>query len=178
MNKLFNFIKTKFLTKSFITFCIIGAMNTLINFVVMNLIVWLFDLLVGYDVSTTENFIYYLSMALSTLIAFVSASMFSYFANARFTYKQKERDKQTSLESIIAFVLRYLVTYLFTLLIWWLMTIIFKLDKDPNGTLRTIANLIASVMMIPPFYLVLGFIFKRTNNRIANKNENTMNSNE
>ena len=173
MRKLFGFIKNNFLKKSFIIFCIIGVINTLINAVVMKGSIFGFEKIYsGIDISTKDaGFPYYLSMAISTLLAFVIASIASYFLNAKFTYKEKT-DSKTFLEASIAYVSRYILTYGFTLLIWWLIIVIFKVDNDPNGWYRTLANLIASVIMIPPFYLVLGFIFKRTKLRKVKKEEN------
>lgn len=170
-NKLWHFIKTKFLSRDFLSFVIIGCMNTAINFFVMKGMLKLFDVLSTRDISTPEagGFMYYISMGSSTLVAFICASLFSYFANAHFTYRQNERDTKTFGEAIIAYVLRFAMAYLFTLLIWWLILAIFQLSSDPTGWLRTIANLIASALMIPPFYLVLGLIFKRTRSRLEAK---------
>lgn len=166
MSKVFKTIKEKFLTKSFIIFCVIGVINTLINSLVMKGILKIFDITVSTDISTKDaGFMYYLSMGSATLIAFIAASIFSYFANARFTYNQKKTDGKTFLEAALAFVGRFVVTYLFTLLIQLLITVIFKIESDPSGWVRTLSNLIASVLMIPPFYILLGLVFKRSKNR-------------
>lgn len=131
---------------------------------------YVFSLFVTQDISTSDaGYIYFVSMGVSTLLAFVLASLFSYFANAIFTYKQKKRDKKTFLEASIAFVLRFVLTYLFTLLIWYLILLIFSVESDPSGWYRTISNFIASVIMIPPFYIVLGLVFKRTKKRMEEK---------
>lgn len=170
MKKIFRFIKEKFLTKAFLSFIIIGVLNTIINFLLMEGIVLLFGLIVDYDISTKEaGFMYYLSMGLGTLVSFIGASVFSYQANARFTYKQKERDKKTSLQAALTYVVRFVFTYLLTLLLWWLAILIFRIDTDPNGLGRTISNLIASILMIPPTYLVLQIIFKYNKKRIEEK---------
>lgn len=171
MKKLWNLIKTKFLTKKFLTFVIIGVMNTIINTVVYRLVILVSDLIAEHygviDISTAEagGAAYYISMGLATLLAFCLASLFSYYANARFTYQQKEKDSKTFLEALIAYVLRFTITYLFTLLIAFIFNLIFK------DSYRTIANLCASIIMIPPFFLVLGLIFKRTKTRLSAKEE-------
>ena len=176
MSRFFKWIKDKFLTKSFIIFCIIGVLNTLINSLVMKGSLKIFDLISDVDISIQESGImYYVSMAVSTLLAFVVASIFSYFANAKFTYNANKRDKRTFFEASIAFILRFVLTYLFTLLIWYLIIAIFKLDSDPSGWYRTLSNLIASVVMIPPFYLFLGLVFKRNKERIEKKEEENKN---
>lgn len=173
MTKLFNFIKTNFFTKSFIIFCIIGVFNTLINFLVMKGVLYLFDVSNEIDISTKEaGIIYYISMGTSTLVAFIAASIFSYFANARFTYKENNNDSKTFLEAFLAFIGRFILTYVFTLLIWYLIILIFSLDSDPSGWLRTLSNLIASILMIPPFYLILGLVFKRSRRRKEEKENN------
>lgn len=180
MSKLFKFIKEKFLSKQFLSFVIIGLINTAINFLVMKGVLSIFDALIESDISNPEygGILYYISMATSTLVAFIAASLFSYFANAHFTYKQKERDNQTFLQAAVAFIGRFALTYVFTLLIWWLIILIFKVTDDPNAWYRTLSNLIASVLMIPPFYLVLGLIFKKTKERIESKKENAQEETE
>ena len=96
MSRFFKWFKEKFLTLSFITFCIIGVLNTIINSLVMKGVLASFDLMVDTDISTKESgAMYYVSMGVATLLAFVVASIFSYFANAKFTYKAKRRDGRT-----------------------------------------------------------------------------------
>ena len=172
MNNFFKWIKEKFLTKSFIIFCIIGVLNTIINSLVMKLVLKIFDMTSDVDISIKESgTMYYVSMAVATLLAFVVASIFSYFANAKFTYNAKKRDNRTFLEASLAFVGRFILTYVFTLVIWYLIILIFKVDNDPSGWYRTLSNFIASVIMIPPFYLFLGLVFKRNKERIEAKEE-------
>ncbi len=172
MNKVFKTIKEKFLTKSFIIFCVIGVINTIINSLVMKGVLKVFDVTVSGDISTKEaGIMYYVSMGSATLIAFIAASIFSYFANARFTYNQKKTDGKTFFEASIAFIGRFVITYLFTLLIQLIITLIFNIESDPSGWVRTLSNLIASVLMIPPFYIMLGFVFKRSKNRQEQKEE-------
>lgn len=172
MSRFFKWFKERFLTISFITFCIIGVLNTIINSLVMKGVLALFDLMVDTDISTKESgAMYYVSMGVATLLAFVVASIFSYFANAKFTYKAKRRDGRTFLEASLAFVLRFVLTYVFTLLIWYLIILIFKIESDPSGWYRTLSNFIASVVMIPPFYLFLGLVFKRNSDRLEKKEE-------
>ena len=172
MNNFFKWIKEKFLTKSFIIFCIIGVLNTIINSLVMKLVLKIFDMTSDVDISIKESgAMYYVSMAVATLLAFVVASIFSYFANAKFTYNAKRRDNRTFLEASLAFVGRFILTYVFTLVIWYLIILIFKVDNDPSGWYRTLSNFIASVIMIPPFYLFLGLVFKRNKERIEAKEE-------
>ncbi|MBP5342542.1 GtrA family protein [bacterium] len=173
---MFKFIKEKFFTKNFLIFCVIGVINTVINFAVMKGMIYIFDISSTTDISTKDaGIMYYISMGTSTLLAFLIASLFSYFANARFTYNERNNDTKTFLEAFLAFILRFVLTYLFTLLIWYLAMIIFSLDSDPSGWLRTLSNLVASIILIPPFYIALGFVFKRSRKRKEEKeniNEN------
>ena len=39
-------------------------------------------------------------------------------------------------------------------------------------TITTIANLVASILMIPPFYFMLGYVFKRTKKRLEKEENN------
>ncbi|MGE4571435.1 MAG: GtrA family protein, partial [Candidatus Izemoplasmatales bacterium] len=78
MNKIWTFIKKHFLTRKFITFGIIGVVNTLIHMLVYGLI---YNLL-----SDQTNYLSAMIAFIANAIAFVSASTFSYFANAYFTF--------------------------------------------------------------------------------------------
>jgi len=67
MKKLIN----KIFNRTFITFCIIGGLNTLVHLIIYNALLNIYHIII---VNT---------------IAFIVASLFSYWANARFTYKTK-----------------------------------------------------------------------------------------
>ncbi|GEM_PF-1383866 len=169
MSNLFKKIKDNFFTKSFIMFCIIGVINTIINSLVMKGSLFAFDFFIEDDISTSQTgILYFVSMGVSTLLAFLIASICSYFLNATFTYKQKERDTKTFFEAFLIFALRFVLTYIFTLLIWEALIHIFGIGQDESGWWRTLSNFIASILMIPPFYIIFGLVFKRTKERLSN----------
>lgn len=100
--KILTILKT-FFSEKFIKFCIIGILNTIIHLIVYNLLRIEF----GGTISNT--------------IAFIIASIFSYFANSLFTYKTEIR-KKTFLLAMLIFTIKlllsdgleYLFSYLFT----------------------------------------------------------------
>lgn len=77
----------KFLTKSFLIFCVIGVFNTLIHLFFYNVL----------------NIV--IHPTLSNTFAFIAASVFSYFANSRFTYKEKPTSRTFYL-SFITFAVK------------------------------------------------------------------------
>lgn len=86
MNKLKIFGK-KFLTIDFLKFCIIGVINTIIHLVVYNF------LLKNHHGTIANS------------VAFIVASLFSYFANSIFTYKRKV-DRTTFALAMLVFLIK------------------------------------------------------------------------
>ena len=67
MSNLFKKIKDNFFTKSFIMFCIIGVINTIINSLVMKGSLFAFDFFIEDDISTSQTgILYFVSMGVST----------------------------------------------------------------------------------------------------------------
>ena len=159
---------------STVSFIIIGIINTLINtffvWFVSKMFVWIKDS----EITSTDS-IYSLSTAVSTLVAFVMASLFSYFANAHFTYNQKKRDALTFIDALISFSLRYGLTWVLTFFLGKLFTIWLRSAPLDQEQITTIANLVASVIMIPPFYIILGLVFKSTKKRLEKDSSSTQN---
>jgi len=91
------------ISEKFIRFCIIGIMNTIIHLIIYNIL----RLEYGGTIATT--------------IAFIIASLFSYFANSLFTYKAAIK-KKTFFLVMAVFILKlllndgleYVLSYLFT----------------------------------------------------------------
>ena len=139
----------KFFTKSFIAFAIIGVINTIINTICYSTSKNIFD-----------NILPGLSVLLSTAIAFIIASIFSYFANAKFSFNVKNKSN----EQFIIVMLTFLVRLLLTMALTYVFDILFK--NMVNETLYAkydfMPNLVASVLMIPIFYIVLEYVFKKT----------------
>ncbi|MCR5741014.1 MAG: GtrA family protein [Gammaproteobacteria bacterium] len=170
MKKLFSWIKDNFFTKSFLSFVIIGIINTIINTIFVWFVSKCFVWISGREITSTDA-LYSLSTAISTLVAYVAASLFSYFANAHFTYNQDKKDAKTFLEAALSFALRYGLTWILTFLFGKLFTMWLSNTPLDQEQITTVANLVASIIMIPPFYFMLGFVFKRTKNRIDKNNE-------
>ena len=168
MSKFFHWIKAKFLTKAFLSFVIIGVINTLINTFFVWFVSKAFVWIAGREIPAGDS-LYVWSTGVATFVAYVLASLFSYFANAHFTYNQDKKDAQTFLEAVISFALRYGLTWVLTWAFGLLFTVLLKNTSLSQETITTIANLVASVIMIPPFYILLGFVFKRTKKRLEKK---------
>lgn len=177
MNKLFRWIKEKFLNKSFLSFVIIGIINTIINTILVWFVSKCFVWIKGSDILADDP-LYVWSVGVSTFVAYVGASLFSYFANAHFTYNQDKKDTKTFIEAVISFALRYGLTWVLTWAFGLLLTYLFRNTNLSQETITTIANLIASIIMIPPFYFMLGFVFKRTKKRLEKKEEESKNTSE
>ena len=101
-NNLIKLIKI-ILSEKFIRFCIIGVMNTIIHLIIYNLL----RIEYGGTIATT--------------IAFIIASLFSYFANSLYTYKTAIK-KKTFFLAMMVFLFKLLLndgleygfSYLFT----------------------------------------------------------------
>ena len=170
MRKFFRWIKEKFFTKSFLSFVIIGVINTIINTIVFWFVSKCIAWINGGEITQDHPF-HLWSVGIATFIAYVTASLFSYFANAHFTYNQDKKDARTFVEAAISFALRYGLTWVLTWAFGLLLSWMLQNTSLSQETITTIANLIASVIMIPPFYFLLGFVFKRTKKRLEKKEE-------
>lgn len=100
--KIRNLFKT-IISEKFIRFCIIGIINTIIHLIIYNLL--------------REKY----GGTIATTIAFIMASLFSYFANSLYTYKAAIK-KKTFFLVMLVFVIKLLLndglefglSYLFT----------------------------------------------------------------
>ncbi|QLY40484.1 GtrA family protein [Hujiaoplasma nucleasis] len=163
MNKIWTFIKKHFLTRKFITFGIIGVVNTLIHMLVYGLI---YNLL-----SDQTNYLSAMIAFIANAIAFVSASTFSYFANAYFTFKPKHKTTVQFSAVILVFLARWLVSSLmaagfdYTVVHW------IGLDYEIYPLAKYIAPFLASALLIPVAYLALNIVFKKTSDIKENQNK-------
>ena len=157
MSKIWGFIKTHFITKKFLTFGIIGVLNTGIHLVV-------YKICYNY-IQIPEEF--FLSIAfVSNSIAFISASIFSYFANAIYTFKPKK--KSTSQFSIVMLVYftRLLISSLLTSWFDYIFINLLNFDYNTYNYLELLAPLLASALLIPIAYFALDWVFKKTDKQI------------
>lgn len=143
------FIKIKkiFLNKKFITFCIIGILAYLIHQSIYLLYTKAFNF---YD---DKNHL------LSTAIAFIIASIFTYFANAKFTYNTNTTSS-TALKSIVVFILKFLLTEGITLLIMAIMNHNVDSSSLFYKIIDTLLPLILTCITLILQFLAFNVIFK------------------
>ena len=155
---MFKKIKETFFNKKFITFCIIGFLAYLIHQGIYSLYINVFHF---YDDS------YHL---ISTAIAFILASIFTYLANAKFTYNTNS-SKKTVIQSIIVFILKFLLTEGITL---GIMAII-KSNFTPQDTFYKIVDtmlpLILTCITLILQFLAFNVIFKKKDKQERYKKE-------
>jgi len=107
---------------------------------------------------------------LSKTVAFITASIFSYFANVIFTFKPKTKSAVQFSVVMAIFGLRWLISaslaWLFDYgFINWL-----NVDFDTNKILSIIPSILASALLIPIAYFALDWIFKKTDAKKADNN--------
>lgn len=151
MNKIFEFIKKHFITKKFLSFGIIGVANTGIDLLVYYLFYW---------------FVTVESPFWSKTVAFIVASIFSYFANVIFTFKPKRKSTVQFSIVMLVFVLRLLITSGLTTLFDYIAVDLLSLDYTANRILSLIPSFIASALLIPIAYFALDWVFKKTDKEI------------
>lgn len=156
MNKFFQFIKKHFLTKKFLSFGIIGVANTGIDLVVYYLFYWFI---------TSENPFW------SKTVAFIVASIFSYFANVIFTFKPKKTSTVQFSIVMLVFVARWAIVAGLTWLFDNIAIQVFNIDYDAHKYLSLFPSFFASALLIPIAYFALDWVFKKTD---VKKEENEL----
>lgn len=146
MNKLLQFIKTKFLTKKFLSFGVIGVVNTVIHLVVYAIF---------YDTLKAGPF-------LSNTVAFISASTFSYFANAIFTFKPKNKSTMQFSVVMLVFLIRLLISNLLTTGFDYILQNWIGVDYEIYRWASKVPPFVASVLLIPIAFFALDYVFKKT----------------
>ena len=145
---MFNKIKETFFNKKFITFCIIGFLAYLIHQGVYSLYNSVFHF---YD----DSF-----HLLSTAIAFILASIFTYIANAKFTYNANS-SKKTVIQSIVVFILKILLTEGITLGIMAIMNSNFNKDDLFYIIVDKMLPLILTCITLILQFLAFNIIFRK-----------------
>jgi len=153
LKKIWTFIRTNFLTTKFLSFGIIGVVNTLIHMGIY----WVFYHHV-FSSSTSESVVAFLS----NTAAFIGASTFSYFANAFFTFKPKHKSTMQFTIVLGVFLARLLISSLLTTgfdyaIIHWV-----KLNYELYPWTTVIAPFLGSVFLIPIAYFALDYVFHKT----------------
>lgn len=149
---MFKKIKETFFNRKFITFCIIGFLAYLIHQGIYSLYNSVFHF---YDDS------YHL---ISTAIAFILASIFTYLANAKFTYNSNS-SKKTVIQSIIVFILKFLLTEGITLGIMAIMNTCFSHDDIFYKIVDILLPLILTCITLILQFLAFNIIFKKHDNK-------------
>lgn len=130
---MFNKIKEKFLNKQFLTFGIIGGINTILSQVL-------------YIVFVKFNIV----VSLSSLLGDVLTMIISYFANMKYTYHEKP-----SWKSAITFPLSYVPGFIINMLLVVLVADVFHAPKE-------YAKLVSLPITIPLNYICMSLIVKKT----------------
>lgn len=133
---MFKKIKEKFLNKQFLTFGIIGGINTILSQVL-------------YIVFVKFNIV----VSISSLLGDVLTMIISYFANMKFTYHEKP-----SLKSAITFPLSYVPGFIINMLIVVLVADVFHAPKE-------YAKLVSLPITIPLNYVCMSLIVKKTSKK-------------
>lgn len=144
--KLIDLIKSV-LTISFLKFCIVGVINTVIHIIIYNLL-------------------YQYGGTFANTIAFIFASIFSYFANAMFTYKEKVKTR-TFILSILVFIVKLIIS---DLLEYGFTSLFSNTNLD---YLIPYNPLFITTILLPLQFLVFNKIFKekQSENEIVAQHE-------
>lgn len=130
--------------KQFILFCIVGASNTIVALVVN----WIMLKIFGFTGLSVVIAGASLSAALSSVIGDIAGAINSYILNSKFVFD--ERNNQTGIRFIIAFLIYVLLSALFVMLL------------NALGIPEDYCKLIATPILIIENYLVNKFwVFKK-----------------
>lgn len=144
-------------------FVIIGFMNTAINFVVLWLSEKGFSSLyeaISNNPLDNQSILGSVFRIISVSFAFIVATIFSYFANSQFAFNNKNYSFKKLMETIGVLLIRLLIVIVLTEIVVWLFTFTDINNYLSSETSDSVANLIASVLMIPAAYLVLEKLLK------------------
>jgi putative flippase GtrA len=154
--KIINFVVKNFLTRKFITFGTIGIINTAIHLLVYWLVHNAFADLIDSDT--------WLAFVANTF-AFISASVFSYFANAIFTFKVHNRNALQFFTVIMVFLARLFISNILTAGFDFIIINWFHADYSLQPLTKIIAPFLGSVLLIPIAYFALDYVFRKTGNK-------------
>jgi putative flippase GtrA len=152
-NRIRHFIKDKFLTKKFLSFGIIGIVNTGMHM----LAYW-----ICYDLVNLGTLALGWGAFVSNTVAFLVASIFSYFANVIFTFKPTATSTKQFSVVMLIFLIRLLLSNLLTSVFDIIVIDWFHADYSVNPWMTIIAPFFASALLFPIAYLILEYVFKKT----------------
>lgn len=127
MKKLFN--------RSFLIFCVIGVINTLTHLAVFNQAIGL-------------------GTVLANTVAFIIASLFSYWANATFTYRT-EMKFETFFSSMLTFLVKLLLSDALT---FGFERLLFHFNRED---LIPFIPIPVTAVLLPLQFFVFNYIFKK-----------------
>ena len=153
----------KFWNRKFITFCIIGVLNTLIHLGTLWAMYKLFDIA---NILQEEN-LETVKVLIGNAVAFIVASTFSYFANNYITFRNKKSDTKTFVESMIIFLARFGLTELLT----FIFVSIFKAMKLGEVWIKYVGPFSASIIMIPIAYIFLAKVLDHSSDKEEKNDE-------
>ncbi len=153
MNRIWQLIRNKFLTKKFVTFGFIGVLNTGINLLVYKL---------GYYWLGLGTALPVMGAFFSQSIAFIAASIFSYFANSIFTFKPSKRTYTQFSFVMIVFLIRLLISSTLTAAFSYIIQYWFNVNYDLVPWTFYVAPFLGSALLIPVAYFALEYVFKKT----------------
>jgi putative flippase GtrA len=146
LTRIWLFIKNNFLTRKFLTFGIIGVFNTFIHMLVYGLF---------YNNIGAIAF-------LANATAFITASTFSYFANAYLTFKPQNKSTMQFSIVILVFLTRLLISSLLAELFDYIVINGFNISYEVYPLATYIAPFFASALLIPIAFFALDVVFKKT----------------
>ena len=152
MIKIWDFIKKHFLTKKFLTFGIIGVFNTAIHLIIYYSF---YNIIFSFQSEITLAF-------WSNTIAFIGASVFSYFANAIFTFKPKRKSTVQFSVVILVFLARWFISSSLASLFDSICINLLNFNYETHQILSLIPPLFASALLIPIAYFALDWVFRKT----------------
>ena len=160
----------KFWNKKFITFCIIGVLNTLIH---LGTLWGMYKIFESLNILQEDN-LETVKVLLGNAIAFIVASTFSYFANNYVTFKNKKSDTKTFVESMIIFLARFGLTELLT----FIFVSIFRAMKLGEIWIKYVGPFSASIIMIPIAYIFLAKVLDHSNDKNVDSIDENVENNE
>ncbi len=146
IRKILLIIKNNFLTRKFLTFGLIGVINTAIHMGVY----W-----IAFNPLAMGPFF-------SNTFAFIIASIFSYFANAFLTFKPKNKTSMQFSAVMIVFLIRLLVSGVMTTGFDYIIQNWIGINYSLHSWTTIIAPFFASALLIPIAYFALEYVFKKT----------------
>lgn len=146
MSKVWLFVKTHFLTKKFLSFGIIGIINTGIDALVYLLF---FDVLFPGVAFIAKG------------AAFIVASVFSYFANTLFTFKPESKNATQFTVVMAVFLVRMFVTMALAAGINYAVIVWFHVDYAAVPIAKLITPILSSAIMIPIAYFPLDAVYRK-----------------